>query len=54
MAWALRQWRACEDPKDRVIAGASRGGLAAAYVAFRTPDVFAAVISQSGSFSPGC
>jgi enterochelin esterase-like enzyme len=50
MPWARRQWRISEDPKDRAIAGASRGGLAAAYVALRAPDVFGAVISQSGSF----
>jgi enterochelin esterase-like enzyme len=48
--WARRRWRISEDPKDGVIAGASRGGLAAAYIALRAPDVFGAVICQSGSF----
>jgi enterochelin esterase-like enzyme len=50
MPWARRRWRISDDPKDRIIAGSSRGGLAAAYIALRAPDVFGAVISQSGSF----
>jgi enterochelin esterase family protein len=48
--WARERLRVSEDPKENVIAGASRGGLAAAYVALRAPDKFGAVISQSGSF----
>jgi enterochelin esterase family protein len=50
MPWARQRWRVSADPKDHVISGSSRGGLAAAYVALRAPDVFGAVISQSGSF----
>jgi enterochelin esterase family protein len=50
MPWAQRQWKVSPDPEDHVIAGSSRGGLAAADVALRAPDVFGAVISQSGSF----
>lgn len=50
MPWAQRRWRISSDPADRVIAGASLGGLAAAYVAMEAPHLFGAVISQSGSF----
>ena len=34
-----------------VIAGSSYGGLAAAFAAFRSPEVFGNVLSQSGTFS---
>jgi enterochelin esterase family protein len=50
MPWARREWGISADPADRVVAGSSRGGLAAAHIALRHPDVFGAVISQSGSF----
>ena len=33
-----------------MIAGSSLGGLAAAYTAYRYPEAFGAVLSQSGSF----
>jgi len=49
LPWARRKWRVTHDPSNNVITGASRGGLAAAYVALRRPDTFRAVISQSGS-----
>jgi enterochelin esterase-like enzyme len=38
------------DPRQAVIAGASYGGLAAAWVAFMRPDLFGNVLSSSGSF----
>ncbi|HEU4948289.1 MAG TPA: alpha/beta hydrolase-fold protein [Kribbella sp.] len=50
MPWARHRWRLSEDRNDCVIAGASRGGLAAAFIALRAPDMFGKVISQSGSF----
>jgi enterochelin esterase family protein len=39
-----------ENPHDRILAGASYGGLASACAALDYPDVFGAVLSQSGSF----
>ncbi|MGI3129542.1 enterochelin esterase [Halopseudomonas pachastrellae] len=36
--------------EDRIVAGSSFGGLAAAYVAMRHPERFGKVLSQSGSF----
>lgn len=39
------------DPRKAVVAGASRGGLAASYIALRHPGIFGNVLAQSGSFS---
>lgn len=50
MPWARCRWRISDDPADRVITGASMGGLAAAYIGMVAPNLFGAVISQSGSF----
>ncbi len=50
MPWARRQYGISPYPRDIAVAGASLGGLMAAHVALRAPDVFGAVISQSGSF----
>lgn len=41
------------EPKNVVIAGFSVGGLTAAYVAYRNPDVFGNVLAQSGAFWRG-
>ena len=40
-------------PARNVVAGSSMGGLAAAFVAFRHPELFANVLSQSGAFMFG-
>ncbi|MFB9234342.1 alpha/beta hydrolase-fold protein [Plantactinospora siamensis] len=45
-----RRWPVTDDPGQRIIAGSSLGGLAAAYVALEAPSEFGAVIAQSGSF----
>jgi enterochelin esterase-like enzyme len=37
-------------PERTIVGGASYGGLASAYAAFRRPDVFGAVLSCSGSY----
>lgn len=42
--------RLTQDPARSIIAGASYGGLAATWIARDHPDVFGAVLSQSGSF----
>jgi len=51
--WARKRWRVASDPRRVFVAGSSAGGLAAAYVAFRRPDVFGNVLSQSGAFWRG-
>jgi enterochelin esterase family protein len=48
-----KKWRATSDPAQIIACGSSAGGLASAYVAFRHPDVFGNVLSQSGAFWPG-
>lgn len=48
--WVRAEYGAPADPRRTIVAGSSFGGLAAAFVALRHPDVFGNVISQSGSF----
>ena len=49
--WARANYHATDQPEQTIIGGASLGGLAAAFVAFKHPEVFGNVLSQSGSFS---
>ena len=42
-----------DDPRRTIVTGSSAGGLGAAYVAFRRPDLFGNVLSQSGAFWRG-
>jgi enterochelin esterase family protein len=42
-----------DDPTQTVTAGASLGGLTAAFCGLRRPDVFGLVLSQSGAFQRG-
>lgn len=44
------------DPRRNVVAGSSYGGIAAAFTAFSSPDIFGNVVSQSGSYwwDPQC
>lgn len=48
--WIKEKYSIQSDPAKIVIAGASQGGLAAAYAALRYPNVFGNVLSQSGTF----
>jgi enterochelin esterase-like enzyme len=48
--WVQTRYRATADPRATVVGGLSLGGLAAVYAAFRHPEVFGNVLSQSGSF----
>ncbi|PQO29014.1 esterase family protein [Blastopirellula marina] len=49
MPWAKEQGLTA-DRRHTVVAGASYGGLAAAYLGLRHPELFGSVYSQSGSF----
>lgn len=50
----LRQgWNVTSDPQRVIVSGFSVGGLAAAYVAYKRPDLFGNVLSQSGAFWRG-
>ena len=48
--WMRARYHATSDPRRTVLSGISLGGLASAYGAFRHPEVFGNVLSQSGSF----
>jgi enterochelin esterase-like enzyme len=48
--WARINYHATDRPEQTIIGGASLGGLAAACAAFKHPEVFGNVLSQSGSF----
>jgi enterochelin esterase family protein len=48
-----KRWLVTSDPAQTTVCGSSAGGLASAYIAFRHPQVFGNVISQSGAFWPG-
>jgi enterochelin esterase family protein len=50
LPWAQRRWHISDDPRHRVVAGSSLGGLAAAYLALVAPETFGKVVAQSGSF----
>jgi enterochelin esterase-like enzyme len=50
LPWVRARYRYTNDPRRSVVAGASYGGLAAAYTALMNPDVFGGVLSQSGSY----
>jgi enterochelin esterase-like enzyme len=49
--WARENYGVASAAKRTVIAGSSYGGLAAAFTALRSPEVFGNVLSQSGTFS---
>ena len=50
MPWLHENFNVTSDPAKTIVGGSCFGGLAAAFVAFRMPDTFGNVISQSGSF----
>lgn len=51
--WVRAHYRITSDPHGVIAGGASAGGLAAAYVAFRHPEAIGGVLSQSGAFWRG-
>ncbi|PWN01141.1 enterochelin esterase [Nocardioides silvaticus] len=50
LPWARDRWPVTAHAERTAIAGQSLGGLNAAFAAHRRPDVFGAVVAQSGSF----
>ena len=51
--WTRARFNVSRDPHRATITGSSAGGLAAAFVALRRPDLFGNVFSQSGAFWRG-
>jgi len=53
LPYVREHWAVTRDPSRTIVTGSSAGGLAAAYVAFRHPELFGRVLSQSGAFWRG-
>jgi enterochelin esterase-like enzyme len=51
--WLRTRYAVADSPARNVVAGSSLGGLAAAFVAHRHPELFGNVLSQSGAFMFG-
>ncbi len=49
--WIRTRYHVTHDAAKTIVGGSSYGGLAAAYVALRHPDLFGNVLSQSGWYS---
>jgi enterochelin esterase-like enzyme len=49
--WARQHYRSSAEPERTIVGGVSLAGLTAAYCAFRYPEVFGNVLSQSGAFA---
>src|ERR1044072_3440415 len=49
--WARQRYRFSAEPERTIVGGVSLGGLTAAFCAYRYPEVFGNVLSQSGAFS---
>jgi len=50
LPWVRQNYHSTSEPSQTTVGGASLGGLAAAYVAMRHPEIFGNVLAQSGSF----
>lgn len=50
LPWVRKKYHVTTDPAGTVLAGSSRGGLAAACAAIEHPGLFGNVLAQSGSF----
>ncbi|MCG8346781.1 MAG: enterochelin esterase [Chloroflexales bacterium] len=48
--WIHQTYRVTDDPRQTIVGGMSAGGLAAAFVGLRRPEIFGNVLSQSGAF----
>ena len=48
--WVWKNYNVSTDSANNVVAGSSFGGLASSFLAFRHPELFGNVISQSGSY----
>jgi len=51
LPWVHENYNITFDPSQSVIAGASYGGLASAFIAFNHPEIFTNVLSMSGAYS---
>jgi enterochelin esterase family protein len=50
LPWLRQHYHVTDDPRQTIVAGASLGGVAAAYAGLRHPETFGNVLAQSGAF----
>jgi len=50
LPWVRQNYNITFEPSRTIVGGASFGGLAAAFVAMKHPEIFGNVLAQSGSF----
>jgi enterochelin esterase family protein len=50
LPWLQARVHLATDPARNVVAGSSLGGLAAAWIGYKHPEIFGNVLSQSGSY----
>ena len=55
LLWVHKNYNISTNPSQSVVAGASYGGIASTFIAFKHPEIFSNVLSMSGShfWSPG-
>ncbi len=53
LPWVRSKYHVTTEPARTIVCGLSAGGLTAAYVAFKRPDLFGNVLAQSGAFWRG-
>ncbi|MEE9379737.1 MAG: alpha/beta hydrolase-fold protein [Candidatus Lokiarchaeia archaeon] len=51
LPWGHENFNITIDPSQSVIAGASYGGIASAFIAFKHPEIFTNILSMSGAYS---
>ena len=51
LPWGHKNFNITIDPSQSVIAGASYGGIASAFIAFKHPEIFTNILSMSGAYS---
>ncbi|UCC20524.1 MAG: hypothetical protein JSV62_04340, partial [Promethearchaeota archaeon] len=51
LPWVHKNYNITTNPSNSVIAGASYGGIASAFIAFKHPEIFGNVLSMSGAYA---
>ncbi len=51
LPWGHENFNITIDPSQSIIAGASYGGIASAFIAFKHPEIFTNILSMSGAYS---
>jgi len=51
LPWGYEKFNITTNPSQSVIIGASYGGIASAYIAFKHPEIFGNILSMSGTYS---